>query len=243
MVSVKLFKVFLFLGILSSWLGIPRIATPANNPGILAYGEGEVTTPRYRPWIASGFGAENSGQTANDTIKWVVVKSSPTADEMIMGVLSSRSNEVHIQTWNGSTWTSNWGTTTKIANYRSFDIAYEKNSGDVIVVFGDANNNLKYRKRVGGTWDSTDQTIMNMGNVANFVKAESDPTSDDIFVAAVANNGSLYALRWDGSSNTWPIGDRITITGIANKAVECFDIAFERSSGNAFLIWGDDGKI
>jgi hypothetical protein len=160
---------------------------------------------------------------------------------MIMGVLSSRDKEIHIQTWNGTTWTASWSSTTKTADYRSFDIAYENSSGDAIVVFGDANNNLLYRRRASGTWDSTDQTVTALDDVANFVRAESRPTNDDILVAASTNADSLYALRWDGSSNTWDSQIRIT-SGIADKARDCFDIAFERASGDAFLVWGDRAK-
>ena len=46
------------------------------------------------------------------------------------------------------------------------------------------------------------------------------------------------ALRWNGSTNAW--GDQTqTTAAIAEKSCEGFDIAFERASGHAFLIWGD----
>ena len=212
----------------------------AANPDQIVYGVGTEKTPHYRLWNGTGYGDSAPAQTANDTVRWVVIKSSPTADEMVMGVLSSRNKELHVQTWNGSTWVSNWSSTTKSESFRSFDIAYEQDTGDVLVVFGDTNNNLKYRKRTGGTWDSADQTVLALDDVANYVRLESPPTGDDLFVATVTNASSLYALRWDGSIDAW--GDQVTIAGIANKATECFDIAFERISGDALLIWADDAS-
>ena len=104
-------------------------------------------------------------------------------------------------------------------SYRMFDIAYEKNSGDAVVVFGDKNSKtLRYRKRVDGTWDSTDQTIgvIVPDDEVNWVRAESRPGSDDIFVAMATKAKSLYALRWDGTSNSW--GDQIQTTAILKDA-------------------------
>jgi hypothetical protein len=211
----------------------------------LVYGEGSVTTPRYRVWDGMNFGMERSAQTADDTIKWVVLKAAPTADELIMGAYSSADKNLYIQTWDGSSWTSNWSTTLDYdGNYRYFDIAYESVSGDAVVVFGEkSSRSLRYRKRVGGTWDSSDQTIgvVTPDDEVYWVRAEPRATDDDIFVAFATKNKTLYALRWDGSSNTW--GNQIqTSSRLKSEQRESFDLAFETSSGDAFLIWGDEDK-
>ncbi|MDA2912121.1 hypothetical protein MYX04_14475, partial [Nitrospiraceae bacterium AH_259_D15_M11_P09] len=156
-----------------------------------------------------------------------------------MGVLAS-TNILYIQTWDGSSWTSNWNTSSLSQSaFRNFDIAYESSSGDAIVVFGDGTSQLKFRKRVSGTWDSSDQNAGTaLDNKPLWVRAESRPTNDDVFAAVVTTGSKVHALRWNGSTNTW--GDEIEATAsIAENTKEGFDIAFERASGDAFLIWGD----
>jgi hypothetical protein len=209
---------------------------------MLAYGEGTVITPRYRTWDGAVFSGEAPAQDADDVIKWVVLKASPLTNEMILGVYSSATTTLFIQTWNGSVWTANWSTDLNYdGNTRIFDIAYERNSGDAMVVFGNQDNNdLRYRKRVGGTWDDEDQTItaITPDNEPTFVRAESHPSNDNIFVAFSSENNSLYAVRWNGAGNTWDNG-LTTTAGVRDRNREGFDLAFESASGNAFLVWGD----
>ncbi len=207
---------------------------------MLVYGEGSEAAPRYRTWDGSSISAEALAQSTASTIAWTVLKSSPIEYEIIMGVLST-DNKLYVQTWDGSSWTSDWNTSLGASAYRKFDIAYEKSSGDVLVIFADTANNLKYRKRVNGTWDSSDQLLMTAVNEVYWVRAESRPTNDDIFVAVADANKLVYAMRWDGTANSW--GDQIQTTApLKNQTREGFDIAFENASGDAFLIWGDDAK-
>jgi hypothetical protein len=222
------------------WIAIGGRPTAGS---MLVYGEGNVITPRYRTWDGTAFSLEGSAPNTDDTISWVVLKASPVANEMILGVYASATKTLFVLTWNGAAWTSNWSTVMDLdASYRGFDIAYERNSGDAVVVFTDlATHTLKYRKRVGGVWDTSNQTITTLDDEANWVRAESRPTNDDIFVAAQSNAKSVYAMRWNGASNTW--GDQVLASSqVANQATESIDIAFERSTGHAFLIWGDGAK-
>ena len=48
-------------------------------------------------------------------------------------------------------------------------------------------------------------------------------------------------MRWNGTTNSW--GDQVRASSkVKDNAREAIEIAFERASGNAFLIWGDDAK-
>ena len=72
---------------------------------------------------------------------------------MVMGVYSSGLKRLYIQTWDGSNWTTNWDTDLDYdGSTRMFDIAYENNSGDVIVVFGDKNDNTPEIPQTGGRY-------------------------------------------------------------------------------------------
>ena len=217
-----------------------------SNTGQLAYADKNETStnsdPRVRAWDGSSFGPEGSAQAVDKTPEFIVIKASPTTDEMIMGTLSSANSELHIQTRDSSgTWTWNWSTVVDYNGYRNFDIAYEQSSGDAIVVFGSSpSKDVKYRRRTGGTWDSSDQTLFTPGGSSgNWVRLEANPTNDDIFLGVLTTTPELYAYRWNGSTNTWGDSFSKSSSNIQEKDTESFDIAFETSSGEAFFIWGD----
>lgn len=206
--------------------------------GIAGYGEGSQAAPRNAAWDTSTFGAESNAANAAATIEWVVVKASPLSSaDVIMAVLSSDSS-LYVQTWDGSSWTANWNTALGGSVSRRFDVAFEQGSGDALVVFGDGSSQLKYRKRVSGTWDSSNQNAgTTLGSFPYWVRAESRPTNDDIFVAVITDGTALRALRWSGSANTW--GDQTTFPNPGIRDQEAMDITFDRSTGDAFVIWGD----
>ena len=210
---------------------------------VLVYGQGNEITPRFRTWDGTAFSLESTSPDTDDVISWAVLKASPVTYEMILGVYSSQTSTLYIQTWDGTSWGSNWSLSMNLsANYRGFDIAYERNSGDVVVIFCDASTNaLKYRKRIDGVWDASAQSITTLDDDANWVRAESRPGSDDIFVAAQSNAKSVYALRWDGTADSW--GDQVLAsTKVRSQNTEAIEIAFEQASGDAFLLWGDDAN-
>ena len=135
----------------------PMQAHAASGDGLVVYGEGTVTTPRYRTYTPTSFGTESNAQTANATIRWVAMKTKPGATERIMGTLSSAaSNNLTIQRWNGSSWVSpvEWQDTNSNSTYHGFDIAYENLTGRVMVVYADGTSTPKYRIWNGSTWTS-----------------------------------------------------------------------------------------
>jgi hypothetical protein len=217
----------------------------AANKGVLGYGEDNALNGRYMNWTGSSFGPEGSVSQiiplATD-IQWVVVRSSPTTVEKVMGFVVASTNTLYINTWNGATWTSNWSTLIGNSDTRHFDIAYEGNSGDVIVVFGDGTSQLKFRKRVSGTWDTLNGNAGSaLANFPKWVVAKSSPVNDDIFVAVNTQATTLTAMRWDGTANTWG-NQNTTTTPPMSRDYQCFDIAFERSTGHALLIWGPNSS-
>src|SRR3990172_11466724 len=137
----------------------PAYATAGD--GLVVYGEGTVTTPRYRTYTPTSFGTESNAQTANATIRWVAMKTKPGATERIMGTLSSAaSNNLTIQRWNGSSWASpvEWQFTSNMSAYRSFDIIYENLSGKALVVYsGDSSNPTRvyFRYWNGRPWSAS----------------------------------------------------------------------------------------
>ena len=205
--------------------------------GIALYGENGAANPRFREWTGAAFGPEGSASAVPGTEQWVVVAPSPLGPEMVVGILSDN-NRLYVQTWSGGVWTANWDVAIGGSNSRRFDIAYEEQSGDVLVVFGDGTTQLRYRRRIGGVWDGAN---LNAGTplpaFPRWVRTAPRPTNDDVFIGLVTNSETMHALRWDGTANA--MGNQVQMSqGTQLSGQEPFDIAFERTSGDAFVIWG-----
>ena len=95
--KIHLNKLFLII-VLFTFLPTPKIAFAAAGDGLVVYGEGTVTTPRYRTYTPGAFASESSATAANATIQWAVMKTNTGSTERIMGTLSSAgSNNLTIQ--------------------------------------------------------------------------------------------------------------------------------------------------
>lgn len=208
--------------------------------GLIVYGEQSNTTPRYRLWDGENFGTEYGTQTANYDIAWAVVKYSPDNTEAILGVLETGSSTLWIQTWNGTSWTSNWSTVLGDSAYRKFDIAFEQRSGDVIVVFSDTDKKIWYRKRIDGVWDASNQLLTDtLNDICGFIQLRSTNTND-IFLAGLDVGKVVHVWRWDGDTNTF--GDYISISNLASGIRKSFCLSFEKTTGNGWFFWGDESS-
>ncbi|MFC1824065.1 hypothetical protein ACFL9T_15250 [Thermodesulfobacteriota bacterium] len=179
--------------------------------------------------------------TANDgldTAQWMVLKGCPKRKEMIMGTLDN-AFDINFVVWNGSTWgnliefTQDAGTN----NYRSFDVAYENQSGKALVLARDATDLVRYNIWNGSGWASptaqTDASITPEGNISYLTMA-SNPISNEILIAEVQNSNDLKLVRWDGSSFTdYGEIEQSMGTDKYGSAV----IVYEQQSGDALILY------
>ena len=81
-------RVYIYVAVIALANGFfmaPMQAHAASGDGLVVYGEGTVTTPRYRTYSPTAFGSESDAQTANDQVRYVEMKTKPGATERIMG--------------------------------------------------------------------------------------------------------------------------------------------------------------
>src|SRR3972149_4615079 len=228
-----------------AFFAAPRQAYAAAGDGLVVYGEGTVTPPRYRTYTPTSFGTESNAQTANATIRWVAMKTKPGATERIMGTLSSAaSNNLTIQRWNGSSWVSpvEWQDTNSNSTYHGFDIAYENLTGRVMVVYADGTSTPKYRIWNGSTWtNEASITLSTSIGTINKVRLASKINSNTI--AAVFEGATAYpstnvnAKIWDG--NSWGNEPTSGLGSSANYNWERldYDVAYETASADLMVAW------
>jgi len=224
----------------------PAYATAGD--GLVVYGEGTVTTPRYRTYTPTAFGSESNAQTANATIQWVAMKTKPGATERIMGTLSSAaSNNLTIQRWNGSSWASpvEWQFTSNMSAYRSFDIIYENLSGKALVVYsGDSSNPTRvyFRYWNGSTWSSPANFTFTTGiGDIQWIRLASKLNSNEIAVIAVGsdNQVNVNGRIWDPDTNTFPASTEPSggLGLVQSPTTESFDAVYETASGDLMVAW------
>jgi len=197
--------------------------------------------PKYRVWDTTSWNAEANAESVTETTsEWVVVKSSPTRNEKIMGTLDDQGH-VNVQVYDGDSRT--WGDLVEVTTgigttndaYRGFDIAYETSSGDALIVYSDGDAVTSYRVWNSTHWSGENslQTDLCTNTVA-WVALASHPTSDEIITVDLDASQDICAQVWDGSA--WGSTERPT-NDANGYTTERFSIAYEQQSGEALVVF------
>jgi hypothetical protein len=202
---------------------------------LLVYGEGTVTTPRYRIWNGVSWSVEGSAVAVSSTINWVATAAGVSRDEYALVTLD-QSNDAYAQIYNASS--SSWGNQKLLSSvvssnaYRGVAVAYESLSGDVMAVSCTNSPDPVYSIWNGTSWSATSTVNASSVNNCNFLAIASDPASDEI-ILVVRDTGTQYeALVWNGSS--WV--DSRVIGSSALVASEGMSVAYESSGDEAVIV-------
>jgi len=153
-------------------------------------------------------------------VQWVKIASDPRATSTLMTAIWADANsDLSAMTWSGSAWgnehTAALETALEVAtaaqDVESFDVAYEAQSGDVMVVWGSggnaSSNGAYYGVCTGGTasctWGSIRTAMPTFTDDATHMSIAADPLSDQILYASTGNAGAdLQGGVWSGSAWT-----------------------------------------
>lgn len=249
-------------GVLSDWreLGVQRTkALPVvhkGGDGLLFHGQAGNATPQFSKYleatdIFSGAEAPPSGEAG--TLYVIKPGTLQSKQEAVAAYVAG--NTLHVLCTDGANWSEEW--TQNVggdASTRRFDIAYENDSGDVIVVYSQGQaggNELGYRTKPGAAecgalnWSAhNDLDPVRTSGEVQWVKLASDRRVSSDTVAAVwaDANSDLSAAVWNGSA--WEAEPAAALeTSLefvsASHDVEDFDVEFESLSGNAMVVWGN----
>lgn len=225
---------------LTNWRAAFSVPTPG--PIMMAYSK-TTTTPFYRIWNGSAWGAEGSAQAVVGNINYVVLKSARTRNEAILGVQTS-TGAIYIQIWNGTSWGNLTQVGTGNTTTRSFDIDYEKNGDRAIIAYIPTASSIDFDYRIwNGTALSgvTTVTTSPTTGAINWIELDNSPltSSNDIAMIMQDASSAVYGMVWNGTTwgnmgvpTTWDAsGSTATRKGI--------DVAYEQNSGDALFVWGD----
>lgn len=267
--SAKLGLIFAFTLISGLFLYDISDSAPTAN-GRIIYSI-STTIPQHRPLApATGFAAAAATVAGATNQAFMTDRASATRDEHIAGYVTT-GGVLYIYRWNGTSWINEtaaaggWGGTVSVGGNgvdgRRFDIAYEKTSGDAMVVYstgatGTAGNEMAYRKWNGATWTAAtniSSTGFNQNATVTWIKLKAKPTSGSNEIAllaadtgtATANTSILTSFIWNGT-NAWTEAGT-THTGSAGATLpntagqlmqnNCFDHAYESTSGDLLVVF------
>ncbi|MGB5619636.1 MAG: DUF4347 domain-containing protein, partial [Desulfobacterales bacterium] len=207
--------------------------------GTAIWTESGSNVPKANDFDGSSFGTEIS--TADVGGDWSVMAGAeaPTRDEKIVVGVDSTAN-ISGQMWDGTSWTAlpfNDLATVASNERWGFDVAYESQSGDALLVYNNGagdNNSLSYRTWDGTSWSGPVVVSLPETGEPAQMRLAANPLSDEMVLVVSNESNRDYALVWDGSS--W--GNAVNLHNgggvIDNTDVS---VAYEQQSGHAIIIW------
>ncbi len=222
--------------------------------GIMIYGEGTSTIPKYRIFNqnTNTFSAQTG--TFNASIPpTFIIRTSPIQHIALAGYYDV-TGTLTIMCFNGTTWQQEFQAASGgVGNRHRFDIAFEKTSGDVMVIFSKGSHvfsQLGWRTKTGGTacgagW--ANEVLLDPLRTSNdimYVKLAQDRRVGSNLLAAtwVDTSDDISAKIWDGAA--WvnepnAVSDNNLEIVSASHDIENMDIEYESLSGDLMLVWAN----
>ncbi len=238
---------------------IRTLAQPAlhsGGDGVLFYGQTGNTTPQFRNYYFAGSTFSSVANTVpNVAGSLFLIKTSPlnSVQEAVAGYV--KNGILHVLCTDGTNWSEDWTQTVGgTERTRRFDIAYETNTGDVMVLYSKdsaGSNEMGYRTKSGsdscgsGSWSAnTDLNPARTSGVVQWVKMASDRRTSYSDIAAIWADASsdLSAMVWTGTAwENEPASALSTTLEVVTSAqdVEDFDVDYESLSGDIMVVWAD----
>jgi len=209
-----------------------------------------VNTPKERTWTGdtATWGSQSEMATAGSSVRFTRVAYCPIENRSFEKIVVTLSDDGYLDAyvWDGTAWSvtndlANVGTTANA--YKCFDIAYEKTSGEALLVYSAApatNLRVGYKTwSFTSGWSSESTYVIASGTAqtAYWISTASKPTSgaNEIAVGVLGDSTSLdaYGLIWNGAS----FSSQQLLTGTVTIATEeCIAVAYEQSSGYATFV-------
>ncbi len=175
---------------------------------LAAYGKNGDSKLYYRTWDGVSWSGESSvaaptGETLDP--RWIQIASDPTTDGIVVGVITN-GNGTNAHAWVNEWDGSSWGTAETVAttlesnvNHPKLAVAFESESGQAMVAYGDGTSTVKYRLSSDGSGWSAELAGPAVGAAPNSMTLDADPASNAIMLSVQDANSDLAFVKWDGS--------------------------------------------
>jgi hypothetical protein len=201
---------------------------------LIVYRSGSNTSLRYRTRIAGVLSAESTLSLGLSTApESVLAVAGRGSDEVL--VLARAGATLAAAIWSGSAFgTPSIMTTAANLGPRTFSGAFESDSGEALVAWGEGTS-LRSRTLTGGSWSSAATAATGAGQVSVVRLAANPLTSSDRALACFSDSGArLTGVPWTGSA--W--GSSQTLDSQAHGGGEArFSTAWAADGSAALTVW------
>ncbi len=209
--------------------------------GIVIYGD-STSQLKYRKWDGVSWSAELNAGTALDSAPYFVqaVSRPPYVNSRrndITIIVTTSGGKLHAMRWNNGAWTDQVQMTTNPAQVTS-DVAgvvYERTTGDTMVVWGTAAQEIRYRKFTT-SWQSELIAYSGIGSNASWLSASADRLFGQNNVSVIWNDAgeNIQFGVWNGAS--WETRPAAVATDQIDR--RNVDTAWEKYTGKAMFVFG-----
>jgi Mg-chelatase subunit ChlD len=218
-----------------------NVSSSNSRSTMTTYYDSNTYSPRYRQWDGTLWLSEASAKTVLSQINWIVMQSNPVRNEIILGTLDT-DKDLNVQVWDGISWgaVQEISTNEYSSSTRGFDIAFEENSGNAMVVYNNNSNFPRYRLWNGSAWSNETAVTSGPGSQKiKWVRLVARPNSNEILLAYLDSNENISAQIWNGS--VWNNVTKLTTTA-STSDYQSFDAVYEQGTGKAKVVWGESNK-
>jgi uncharacterized repeat protein (TIGR01451 family) len=213
-------------------------ALPQGASGMAMWRNMDNNKPAYAPWNAGGFGgAVDSADMGK--LRIMQGASSPTRDEAIVIGVRDDGN-IAGQIWSGGSWSPvpfHRTDTVTETFWWGFDVAYESQSGDALVVWNNGSTGttgISYSVWNGSAWSPVDTVTVPVSGEPQQMQLAADPTGDEMVLVVSTSASHDYALVWNGTA--W--GNGVDLSGVGWGDLTDVNVAYEHQSGDALVVFG-----
>lgn len=221
---------------------------------VLIYGDG-TNVPKYRSYNKTTdlLSSETGTFTATVGPTWIV-RTAPNRHLALAGYYDS-TGTLTIMCFDGTNWNQEFQAASGgVGNRHRFDIAYEKATGDALIVYSKGQHvfsQLGYRTKPGtagcGAASWSGETLFNPARTADdimYVKLSSDKRASSNLIAMtwVDTSEDISAAIWNGSAlvnEPSAVTDNNLERISASHDIENMDLEYESLSGDLMLIWSN----
>ncbi len=227
-------------------------AAGAAPPTMAIWARKDTNTPYSSAYVA-GWGPRTALPAFSNNIRWVVARTCPNREELALVTLDT-SKDVRLAFFRDNTWAAPTTLCTNVATVsdRCYHAAYERTSGDLLVVYWNKSaGRLGYRTASGGaiSGESTIALGADHGGQGGddddeeekvrYVTLAPKPNSDTMMLLAMRDDRDLLAVEWTGSA--WASVNTLE-TNCESDSNENYAAAYEALSGRALVVYAEKSQ-
>ena len=226
----------------SFWWGFDVAYESQSGDAVAVWNTGSTTDLTTATWDGATWSAPTSvALPTTGEPQHLRLESNPNADELVL-VVSNSSSDDYALVWDGSTWGDSLVLSTGTGDdLTDVAVAYEHASGDAMVAWGDGSTALHWLTWDGTSWSTASSVSApaGMGGNVRWVDMSADPSSDRIAAGVLSFSDESWVAIWDGAA--WQDVTTVT-TGAPGSIFPAVAVAFEGSSGDALVVYGESAS-